>query len=91
MRFGARLQELREVSGLSQSALAAASGVPVWTIRAYEQGRREPLWNVLFKLAEGLGVDCRAFANCDKDGTPASPTATGKPAVGKKRVRKQKE
>jgi transcriptional regulator with XRE-family HTH domain len=64
MTFAERLQELRERAGLSQAQLANVTGIPVWTVRGYEQGRREPLWDVLFKLSRGLGVSCEAFAIC---------------------------
>jgi transcriptional regulator with XRE-family HTH domain len=66
MTFGQKLQELRKRARLSQSQLAAASGVPVWTIRGYEQGRREPLWLAFLKLADALGIDCRPFAEFAK-------------------------
>jgi len=83
MRFGDKLKALRMVAGMSQPALAEASGLPVGSIRQYEQGRREPYWQVVFKLAEALGVDCSAFKDCiDAD---APPSATTKRAtVGKK-------
>jgi transcriptional regulator with XRE-family HTH domain len=84
MTFGQRLQELRTQAGLSQSQLADRSGIPVWTLRGYEQGRREPLWNVLFKLADALGVDCRAFAECAGADAPASAKRRdGKKAPGR--------
>jgi transcriptional regulator with XRE-family HTH domain len=63
MTFAKRLQGLRERAGLSQSQLARASGIPVWTLRGYEQGRREPQWDSLIRLATGLGVACEAFAD----------------------------
>jgi transcriptional regulator with XRE-family HTH domain len=78
MTFAERLHELREKAGLSQSELAKASGVPVWTVRGYEQGRREPLWNVLFKLAKALGVTCEAFADCDGVAKTAPPPPKAK-------------
>jgi transcriptional regulator with XRE-family HTH domain len=64
MRFADRLQELRHKAGLSQSQLADKSGIPVWTIRGYEQGKRQPTWDGLFRLAWGLGVSSEAFAVC---------------------------
>lgn len=87
--FGQRLQELREKAGLSQSQLAEASGVPVWSLRGYEQGRRDPLWDVVFKLAAALGTDCRVFADCQRvtaeteaASAPApSPAKRGRPPV----------
>jgi DNA-binding XRE family transcriptional regulator len=59
--FGAGLQALREEAGLSQAALAQASGVPVGTIREYEQGRREPLFSAMQKLAPHLKADLDAL------------------------------
>jgi transcriptional regulator with XRE-family HTH domain len=86
MTFGQRLQELRTQAGLSQSQLADRSGIPVWTLRGYEQGRREPLWNVLFKLADALGVDCRAFASCARgDGPIGSKVRPEKSPSGRPR------
>jgi transcriptional regulator with XRE-family HTH domain len=68
--FAERLQELREKAGLTQAQLAEKSGLPLGSIRNYEQGQREPYWNVLFKLAGALGVKADAFADCvSKDET----------------------
>lgn len=78
MRFADRLKELREQAGLSQPQLAAASGLPVGSIRQYEQGRRDPLWQVLFKLADALGVSTEAFRDCIDAGQGESkPSAAG--------------
>jgi transcriptional regulator with XRE-family HTH domain len=64
MKFGEKLRELREHAGLSQAELAKSSGVPLWTLRKFEQGRREPLWLVLFQLADILDVPVDAFREC---------------------------
>jgi transcriptional regulator with XRE-family HTH domain len=96
MTFGKKLQELRERAGLSQSQLAAASGVPVWTIRGYEQGRREPLWLAFLKLADALGIDCRPFAEfaecangeVDRPGARTRRAATATPRKPRGRPRK---
>jgi transcriptional regulator with XRE-family HTH domain len=69
MTFAEKLRQLRESAGLTQAALADASGLPVGSIRNYEQGQREPLWDVLFKLTSALGTDCRAFAECVSGGS----------------------
>src|SRR5262245_38308831 len=97
MEFGKKLQNLRDQAGLSQAELARASGVPVWTLRGYEQGRREPLWQVLFKLADALGVSVEVFRDCVANGEPA-PLPRGRPKkpapaeapAGKNRGRKRK-
>jgi transcriptional regulator with XRE-family HTH domain len=59
--FGERLQQLRTKAKLTQALLATNANIPVETIRAYEQRRREPSWDYFLKLCEGLGVDAKAF------------------------------
>jgi transcriptional regulator with XRE-family HTH domain len=61
--FGERLQDLRREAGLSQSELAERANLPLATLQGYEQGRREPLWNVVFHLARVLGVSVERFAD----------------------------
>ena len=67
-KFGERLKVLREAAGWSQPALAEKSGVPVGTIRDYEQGRREPLLETAAKLARCLGHSLDSFLE------PPAPT-----------------
>ena len=64
MTFAERLQKLREQAGLTQAKLAETSGLPLGSIRNYEQGQREPYWQVVFKLADALGVSVEAFKVC---------------------------
>jgi transcriptional regulator with XRE-family HTH domain len=59
--FASRLKELRNKADLSQTDLAERSGVPVGTIRYFEYGLREPTYETLVKLAEGLGLSLSAF------------------------------
>ncbi len=59
--FGQRLQELREAAGLTQAALAEKSGVPLGSVREVEQGRREPLFGVMQRLAAVLKADLGDF------------------------------
>jgi transcriptional regulator with XRE-family HTH domain len=75
--FGERLQQLREKAGLTQERLAEASGVNVWAIRNYEQGRREPNWKVAIHLARALGVTVEAFGDCSEQ--PLPKRARGRP------------
>jgi transcriptional regulator with XRE-family HTH domain len=82
MTFADKLRELRERAGLTQLQLAKAAEVPIGSIRNYEQGHREPLWDVLFKLASALGTDCSVFAEC-VGGLPS-----GKRASSRSRKRK---
>jgi transcriptional regulator with XRE-family HTH domain len=72
--FAERLRELREKAGLTQQQLADASGLPVGSLRNYEQGQREPYWQVVFRLAAALGVGCEAFADCEGAEVPAAGT-----------------
>jgi DNA-binding XRE family transcriptional regulator len=72
--FAERLQHLRERAGLTQQQLAEASGVNVWTIRGYEQGRREPNWKGAIQLAKALKVKVEVFADCvSRDDEPPAP------------------
>jgi transcriptional regulator with XRE-family HTH domain len=64
MTFAQRLRELRQAAGLTQAALAAKSGLPLGNVRNYEQGQREPYWDVLYPLCAALGVGPEAFAVC---------------------------
>jgi transcriptional regulator with XRE-family HTH domain len=71
MAFADRLRELREEAGLTQAALAERSGLPLGSVRGYEQGQREPLWTVIYRLADALGVSCEKF----KPSPPVAPPA----------------
>lgn len=66
MTFGEKLHKLREQTGLTQEQLAERSGVNLWTLRGYEQGRREPSWKVALALAAALGVKAETFAECEE-------------------------
>jgi transcriptional regulator with XRE-family HTH domain len=80
--FARKLKDLRKAKGLTQVALAKASGMPVSTIRDYEQGKREPLFSNAHKIARGLGVSMDALA----DDGPAQAKLTDKKS---KRTRRQ--
>lgn len=59
--FGEKLRELRDAAGLTQLALAAAAGVPIGTVRDYEQGSRDPLLSNAQRLAKALGASLDVF------------------------------
>jgi transcriptional regulator with XRE-family HTH domain len=61
MTFAEKLKELRTALGWTQSQLADHSGVPIGTIRDYEQGKRDPLLPTIQRLARGLGVSLAVF------------------------------
>jgi transcriptional regulator with XRE-family HTH domain len=79
MTFAEKLKELRQGKGLSQPKLAAASGVPVSTIRDYEQGKREPMFANAQRLAKALEVSLDVF-----------PGGQGEQSAEKPRSRKGK-
>jgi transcriptional regulator with XRE-family HTH domain len=80
MQFGEKLKELRESTGLTQASLATQSGLSLGVVRDYEQGKSEPGFQSLFRLAKVLGVECSAFADCVEEGTvPEPPQAKGRP------------
>jgi transcriptional regulator with XRE-family HTH domain len=54
--LGARLKRLREAAKMSQSELAERSGVPLGSVRGYEQGRVDPSLAQATRLARALGV-----------------------------------
>ena len=57
MTFPQRLSRLRKERGLTQQALAEATGVHVTQSQRYEWGTSQPTLEVLRKLAIALGVD----------------------------------
>lgn len=66
MTFGETLTKLRTCSGVTQEGLATAAGLPVATIRNYEQDRIAKVpFTAVVKLAKALGTDCTAFAGCE--------------------------
>jgi transcriptional regulator with XRE-family HTH domain len=62
MTFAEKLRQLRDAAGLTQGQLAERSGINLWTIRGYEQGRREPNWKGVLSLAKALAVAAEVFA-----------------------------
>jgi len=60
--FGEELKRLADEKGLSQSALAEACGTSQTFIGKLMRGEQvAPRADMLFKLAEALGVDCTHF------------------------------
>jgi transcriptional regulator with XRE-family HTH domain len=54
--LGQAVRLIREEAGLSQMQLAEATGFMQSWISQVERGRRNPSWNNVARLAEGLGV-----------------------------------
>jgi transcriptional regulator with XRE-family HTH domain len=57
----ARLKQLRESRGWTQTQLAEACGINASMIGHYEIGSREPLLSQFVRLCEGLGIGMDAF------------------------------
>jgi transcriptional regulator with XRE-family HTH domain len=81
VQFSDKLRQLRTTAGLTQEDLSERTGVPVTTIRGYEQGQRKRVTlAVATRLAAALGTDCRAFADCeDVAGDDAEDAPAPKP------------
>lgn len=54
--MGMRLKRIRRARKLSQPQLARAAGIPVSTLRSWEQDQRDPLLPAAIKLARALKV-----------------------------------
>jgi len=77
--IGERLTALRKAAGMTQDALAEASGVPLSTLRKYEQGNRTKVpFTAVSSLAKALGKDCTAFAGCEDVAEALPPPAKKK-------------
>jgi len=59
--FGRRLKELRSAAGLTQPVLAEKVGMSKSGLADLEQGRYQPSWDTVVKLAAALGCSCEAF------------------------------
>jgi transcriptional regulator with XRE-family HTH domain len=80
MTFADKLRELRQAGGMTQAALSEASGIPLPTIRDYEQGKREPLLSNAQRLARALGASLDTFPAPDESGTRDTPRPRGRKA-----------
>jgi transcriptional regulator with XRE-family HTH domain len=72
--MGERLKRLREAAGLSQPQLAQATGVPVGSLRQWEQDRRLPSLQGFITVADGLGVSLDELAGRTGDSPGRDPT-----------------
>jgi transcriptional regulator with XRE-family HTH domain len=60
-RLGRAIREIREQRGIAIDTVSAATGVSRARIEALEEGRREPDYILLVRLAKGIGVRSAAF------------------------------
>lgn len=83
MTFAEKLRLLRDAVGLTQEQMAERSGINLWTIRGYEQGRREPNWKGVLTLAKALEVAAEVFAECEESASEEeSAGPRGRPRKG---------
>lgn len=54
--FGNALRNARMMRGMTQEQFAAELGIPKYSIRAYEQGKRFPKYGTLDSICETLGT-----------------------------------
>jgi transcriptional regulator with XRE-family HTH domain len=59
--LGLAIRELREQRGMEASDLAATAGVDAARLKALEDGRLDPGFQLLVRLAQGMGVRTSAF------------------------------
>jgi len=59
--LGKAIREMREERGLTGSALAAAAEVPHWRVTALEEGRLDPDYDLLLRLADAMGTRASEF------------------------------
>ena len=65
MQIGLRVAEIREHSGLTQSALARSVGTSQSAISQIEAGERNPSYEMLRQIAEALGVSVPHLVGAD--------------------------
>jgi transcriptional regulator with XRE-family HTH domain len=64
--MGERIQRLREEARLTQDEAAERAGIPVGTLRHWEQGHTQPRLGQAVKLARILGVDMNTLTGFDE-------------------------
>jgi transcriptional regulator with XRE-family HTH domain len=88
--MGQRLQELRERAGLTQPALAEAAGVPVGSLRNWEQGLVLPQLPAAYRLAKALSITLDELAGKVFEEKPPVPKKKPAPKGSKVKGRKAK-
>jgi transcriptional regulator with XRE-family HTH domain len=73
MSFGGHLRTLREKACLSRAELARRAGVPVSTLRHWENDRGFPHLAACLRLAEALGVPAERLAEGVDDPAEGRP------------------
>jgi putative transcriptional regulator len=83
MSFGQHMRALRGEAGLSCAELARKAGVPVSTLRHWENGRGFPGVPAFLRLAEVLGVPAERLAEgvddpAEEESEPGAEESPGK-------------
>jgi transcriptional regulator with XRE-family HTH domain len=60
--MGQRFKRLREAAGLTQAELARRTGIPMGTIRNWEQELRIPRFDHAIRAADALGISLDELA-----------------------------
>lgn len=77
--FSERLRQLRKDRGVNQQELAEAIGITKSAIAMYEQGRREPGFEIQEKLADYFNVDIDFLLGRSDRTTVVIPALNGNP------------
>lgn len=83
--LGRRLQRFREAAGVSQAQLAQAAGVPLGSVRNWEQDRNVPQLHAAARMAQTLGVTLDDLVAGVADMVPP-PTPSGAAASVARKV-----
>ena len=70
MAYYPRLRDLREDADLTQDELVQILGMPKTTYTNYEQGKREPPFSLIIRLAEMYNVSIDYIAGLTNTPTP---------------------
>lgn len=62
--MGKRLFRLRKAAGYTQETFAAAAGIPLASLRNYEQDRRVPRLDAAARMARVLSISLDTLAEC---------------------------
>lgn len=79
---GAQIRKYRKMRGMTQKELGLKVGVKHNTISSYENGTNEPEQNILFAIADVLGVSINDLFPSPTNMEPAAPDLARIPVLG---------
>jgi transcriptional regulator with XRE-family HTH domain len=68
--MGERFQRLREEARMTQREASQRSGIPLQTLRTWEQGKNVPRVDLAMRLARTLGVDMNTLLGFEEPPAP---------------------